>query len=342
MAKNDKIMPQEELSFLCGQLAMMRRAGIPLADGVGMLRENFQDAPGGRVLESMEEVLGRGGTFREAAERAGVFPAYMTGMVEVGERAGRLEQVLEGLAAHYRREARVRESIRAAVAYPLVLAGIMAVVMGILLVGVLPVFSRAFASLGVQVSQGGMAAGWVVLAGTGVVLAAAAVFLLLLRTGARSRALALFYRLFPSARRAAGCLSASRFASVISLMLLSGCDARQAVELASGLMEDPDAREKARACLARMDAGDSFAEAVASSGMFQEMHSRMIAVGARSGALDSVMGGMAEIYQEQADDGLDRTVSRVEPVLVGLMCLLTGGVLLSVMLPLLDILSSIL
>ena len=150
MAKNDKIMPQEELSFLCGQLAMMLRAGIPLADGVGMLRENFQDAPGGRVLESMEEVLGRGGTFREAAERAGVFPAYMTGMVEVGERAGRLEQVLEGLSTHYRREARVRESIRAAVAYPLVLAGIMAVVMGILLVGVLPVFSRAFASLGVQ------------------------------------------------------------------------------------------------------------------------------------------------------------------------------------------------
>lgn len=342
MAKGDKMMSQDELSFLCGQLAMMLRAGIPLADGVDMLRENFQDAPGGRVLERMEEVLARGGSFREAAERAGVFPPYMTGMVEVGEKAGRLEQVLEGLAAHYRREARVRESIRAAVAYPLVLAGIMVVVMGILLVGVLPVFSRAFASLGVQVSRGGMAAGWVVLAGTGVLLAAAVVFLLLLRTGARTRALGLFYRLFPSARRAAGCLSAARFASVVSLMLLSGCDARQAAEMASGLMEDPAAREKAEACLAQMDAGASFPQAVAGSGLFQDMHSRMIAVGARSGALDSVMSGMAEIYQEQADDSLGRTVARVEPVLVGFMCLLTGGVLLSVMLPLLDILSTIL
>lgn len=91
-----------------------------------------------------------------------------------------------------------------------------------------------------------------------------------------------------------------------------------------------------------MDAGASFPQAVAGSGLFQDMHSRMIAVGARSGALDSVMSGMAEIYQEQADDSLGRTVARVEPVLVGFMCLLTGGVLLSVMLPLLDILSTIL
>lgn len=128
----------------------------------------------------------------------------MTGMVEVGERAGRLEQVLEGLSTHYRREARVRESIRAAVAYPLVLAGIMAVVMGILLVGVLPVFSRAFGQPG---RPGVPRAAW---RPDGWCWRVPGWFWRPRRCSScycepePGPGLALFYRLFPSARRAAG------------------------------------------------------------------------------------------------------------------------------------------
>ena len=345
MAKKEKLMSSEEIAFLCEQLAMLLKAGIPLEDGLDALQASFRDTPAGQILGRMRDTMAAGETFHTAIVQAGVFPAYMTGLTAVGERAGRLEQVLTGLAVYYRRQDRLRTSIRGAVVYPLVLSAIMAVVVGILLIGVLPVFSRVFASLGAWSAAGaagaGMAVGKAVLIVVAAVLAAAFAVLILLQTKAREPVLEFLCRIIPPMGRAGACLSASRFASVVSLMLLSGCNAEEAAAMAPSVMTDKAARARAEECLAHMRAGTPFAEAVTQTGFFEPLHNRMIAVGAAAGQLDTVMEKLASLYEDLADDSIGRAVALIEPTMGAVLCVLVGGILLSVMLPLLDVLSTI-
>ena len=107
-------------------------------------------------------------------------------MVEIGERSGRLDEVLDALCAYYEREESVSEGIRSAVAYPLVMIVMMALVVGVLVIKVLPVFSEVFVELGGgassfagQVMRLGAASGRIAIALTAVVLLLLAAYLLM-------------------------------------------------------------------------------------------------------------------------------------------------------------------
>ena len=89
------------------------------------------------------------GSLYEAVKTAGIFPAYLVGMVGIGERAGKLDDVLGELSEYYRREADMHASIKNAVLYPAVLVLMLAAVVTVLVVSVLPVFTRVFAGLGI-------------------------------------------------------------------------------------------------------------------------------------------------------------------------------------------------
>ena len=84
----------------------------------------------------------------------------------------------------------------------------------------------------------------------------------------------------------------------------------------------------------------TFSEALSKSGLFADFHNRMLKVGAASGHEPQVMGKIAEIYEEQVEDGLDHLISIVEPTLVALLSIVIGAILLSVMLPMAGVLGS--
>lgn len=340
--KKTKTLPSEEIGLFCDQVAMVLKAGIPLHDALETLCESYAGTPYGPCFAQVYERLLATGTLYDAVGDEGMFPAYMRGMVRIGEMTGRLEDVMEALSVYYAREARVRESIRSAVSYPTVLILLMGVVIAVLLVSVMPVFSRVYASLGAELggsgASTGLALGRVVLGVIAVVLLALLGLFFALRTSYRENVLRLLKRCIPSVRRVDDAIFASRFASVISTMLLSGCDLDQAVEMSMQVVS-PDRLPAIRACAQAMAEGRPFPEAVHTAGIFQPIHEKMIAVGQQSGRLDTVMRRLSALYEQEADTAMQTLVSAIEPTLVALLCVAIGGILLSVMLPLLSILS---
>jgi type IV pilus assembly protein PilC len=89
-----------------------------------------------------------------------------------------------------------------------------------------------------------------------------------------------------------------------------------------------------------MKKDQTFSDALAKSGLFADFHNRMLKVGAASGHEPQVMEKIAEIYEQQVEDGLDHLISIVEPTLVALLSIVIGAILLSVMLPMAGVLSS--
>ena len=114
------------------------------------------------------------------------------------------------------------------------------------------------------------------------------------------------------------------------------------MELAAGLMEDvPPAKARCLDCRARLDQGEPLSRAMKDSGLLPAGPCRLLELGQRSGTADSTMEKIAGDLAEESEAALENAVSRVEPALVLLCSLLVGLILLSVMLPLMHIMSAI-
>lgn len=345
--KKNKCLPAAEVSLFCQQTAMILRAGIPLYDGIEVLYQNYKETPYSRSFQTIYEGVRDGGSLYEGVKAAEFFPEYMVHMIQVGETAGELDRVLEDLGDYYDRESRMQLSIRSAVIYPLVLVVLMTAVIAVLVLRVLPVFKEVFLSLGAglvgteaAILSGGMILGHMILAAAGVFTALVLIMYLIWRTGGKERLLSIG-QMLPSVRRILDKQTAQRFADVIAMVLASGYHLEHALELIPPLLPDKRNMKKAEKCRALMEQNGDFAAAVEQAGIFEPLHQKMIRVGIETGQTDQVMKRMSGLYGMEAEEEIHRLVSWIEPALVAVLTLMIGGILLSVMLPLVSIMMSI-
>jgi type IV pilus assembly protein PilC len=113
------------------------------------------------------------------------------------------------------------------------------------------------------------------------------------------------------------------------------------MELVLELNEDPYFAKKLELCKASVSEGMDLSKALISSGIFSGLYARMASIGNKSGTLDQVMSQIAENYQDEADTKINQMLSVIEPTLVIVLSLLVGVILLSVMFPLIGIMSSL-
>lgn len=348
MAKQPRTasLSADALSVFCYQLSLMMHAGIGSEEGVEVLAEDAADPGSKALLGSLHAALLDGAPLSEALRASGAFPGYMVRMVEIGQAAGRLDQVLSALAAYYRRESETASAIRRAVLYPAVMAVLVAAVFLVLMTRVLPVFQQVFEQLGLTLSPAARAlmaagtAGQYVGGALVVLLAVGAVILLVLsrRQGAGARPMEA--RLLGRGR-AAQAVDRSRFSSAMALMLSSGLPLDEAMERTVRLLEGSALSPALADCQARMEQGEDFHRAVTGCGLLDGLQAGLLGAGFRSGVPEQAMEELASRCQEEADERLSALLSRLEFALVLLLCVAVGLVLLSVMLPLLGVLTAI-
>ena len=337
-----------ELSNFCGQVALILEAGLPLYDGMETLAGADSGSAHADVYSAASKGVTETGSLYDAIKEDGRWPKYLVEMVGIGERAGELDKVMRSLEAYYAREDRIRSSVSSAVTYPLVLGVMLIVIVLILLWKVLPVFRRVLNSMGVGLTESGsllmqlgVSVGWIILALVALVVILVVVGVVLLRTKHREQVMALAQRLMPSLQKLNRKLSASRVASVLSMMLSSGFPTDEALEMTSNVLADRDAAKQVQDIRKSLEGGSTFAEAVTKTNLFEDLHNRMITMGSATGQEDQVLGKLASLYEEQVEDGITRLVAIIAPTLVALLSVVIGAVLLSVMLPMAGILTSL-
>lgn len=338
------VLSADALSAFCYQLALMIRSGISSEESIGLLAEDAPSPETKALLAELHRVLIDGSSLSCALAQANRFPAYLLRMVEIGERTGRLEQVLSALSHYYQREAATQQSLRRAIAYPAVMAALIAAVFLLLVSRVLPIFQQVFAQLGVTpspVARGllsiGSASKYIAggLALLLVLCALAALYLFRFPSGQ-----VLLSRILSHSAPVRG-IDRSRFASAMALMLSSGLALDEAILRVCTLLEHSALSPALAQCRAQMEAGTPFPKAVEECGLFSGIQSGLLSAGFRAGASEQAMEELARRCQEDAQALLERRLGQFEYALVALLCLSVGLVLLSVMLPLLGVLSTI-
>lgn len=338
----------EELCGFCTQIVTLLEAGLPLYEGVRSMAETGADTPYRALYRSVSEGLTETGSLYEAMKRDAVWPKYLVEMTGIGERSGRLEQVMRGLARQYERESRVREAIRSAIAYPATLGVMLVLVVFAVIALVVPVFKRVLTGMGMGLNASatrligiGSALGWVVLACAVALFAGAVVVAVLMKTPKRASTIEFLTGLSKNLRTAHKKLSASRELSVLSMTLSGGFAPEEAIEMAGSVLEDRQAADALNGVAEKLRGGAPFAETLALSGQLEDIHARMLRTAAATGRETDMLEKIASIYEEDAEEAIHTFVAVIEPMLVITLSLVIGGILLSVMLPMAGLLAGL-
>ncbi|HOQ75978.1 MAG TPA: type II secretion system F family protein [Thermoclostridium sp.] len=337
-----------DLSILCHQFSLVLKSGIHPVEGIPLVLEDTVNPRLRKALESIRDEVVFGSPMHSAFEASKAFPAYMTALVKVGEKTGMLEPVFEGLSRFYENMANTRRRIRSAVSYPLILAVFMLGVIAPISLKVIPLFVEILTSLGGTVPA--QASVFIAL-GNGLkdgFVIAATVLAILIVVGWLVKRLGIFRSFidrFKVVNPFTGAIYrkiiTSRFSGAMSLTLKSGMTLTEGFSLVSGVLDNSYVSRKIKEAVSAVSKGKSFWEALKDTGLFPGLFVRLVRTGEKTGSLDAMMDKVSHTWQEEADASLDRVINSIEPVCVTVLSLVLAGVLLSVILPLISIMSSI-
>lgn len=350
MSKNAQKKPLSnvELSSFCDQVAMILQSGISAIEGITIMSEDAGSEDEKAILAEISENLLATGNLYQALESTGLFPDYMLHMVDIGEQTGKLDEVMHSLSEHYDREDNISRSIKNAITYPCIMVGMMIVVILVLIIKVMPIFNQVFEQLGTQMSGfslglmnlGNVINNYSIVFIAILVLIIGAILYVTKTTGGKKLLMNIGYKLKFSRSIYEG-MAACRFASGMALTLSSGLNPDHSMDLVTELTDDPVFHKKLDQCKAEMAEGKDMTDALFSTHIFSGMYARMASIGYKTGALDQVMAKIAGQYEEDIDTRLSNVLAVLEPTLVIVLSLIVGVILLSVMLPLMGIMSSL-
>lgn len=337
-----RAMGSEALAQLTRQLATLLRGGLPLDAALNALAA--QRARYSEVLVGVRARVQEGYSFAEAlgASRR-TFPELLVATVGAGERIGRLEEVLERLAEHFEKRQALRQQVRAALAYPMVLTVFSLAIVSLMLVYVVPQVTPVFVDSGVElpvltrvlisVSDFARAWGWLAL------LAAAAGCGLLARAlripAARLRLHRLILRapLFGALSRE---LNSARLMQSLSTLTDAGVSVWESLRVAARMLTNLPMRQAAMDAAREVSEGKPAAEALERSGLFPPLCIQLIASGEASGELHQLLGRAAETQERDLSARINTLTSLLQPVLI----MLVGGfvllIVLSILMPIFE------
>ncbi len=341
-----KKLSHDETAYICEQLSLIINAGIPLSEGAEMIAQSAGDNTVTNVAKALQSQINDGKTLFEAMESSGAFPQYAVNMVRIGTLSGRLDDVLKGLASYYEDLADRLRNMRSAILHPFILIAMMTAVMIVLIVQVIPMFSEIFgqfdSSIGTVVKASvdyAYSTGTVILIILVSVLAVSAVIALLSKIPKVRNGLSAFAAKFILTRKAASYFSQAKFASAMSMMVSSGIEASEALDNAMLLITDKSMLSRMEKCRNQVIEGEPFADALNDAKLLPPIYSRSLKMAYKSGAFDDAWKKISDKCTDEANATSENLVSFIEPVLIAVMAVMIGAILLTVMLPMMDIMS---
>jgi type IV pilus assembly protein PilC len=340
-------MTPGELSVFFSNLKLIYRSGISLDDGLEILQSNTDDDELKAQIMRLREAATGGAPLHLALKTMGGVPEYALALTAIAVETGRMDATMESLEVFYEKRDALNQSIRSALVYPLSMMCMVFLVVMVLLTQAMPVFEQVFAQLGFTMTG---LAGFLLNLGEAFsrytmwicgVLLVLVVFGLLMKLtpGGRRMSKNLFDN-SPLTRRLSKELSVQRFSLAMSTMLSCGIDWNMALEMAKPLMANNKTAENVGAIHDEMLKGTSFQAALEKSGLFPGSAMTLLSMGIQTGTDADAFKMIGESIASGTEQRMERLVSAIEPTMVCIMCILVGMVLMSVMLPILGVLTN--
>ncbi len=337
------------LSIFCRKLHTMMYSGLPIVTALDILREQTTHKQFKKVIQVVYENIQKGMTLSEAMmHHTDVFPITMIFLIEAGEASGTIDSILDRLAIDFDKEHKIKNQIKAAMVYPIILIVAVITLLIFMLVFILPNFIDMFESSGVELpgitlmviglseSVTGHWYYYVTVILTGFVL------IKVLRTAPKFKRLTDEYKLqMPIFKKLFTLIITTRFTRTLSTMLFSGVPLLQSLENCSRAIGNVYVSEKITYVVNEVRRGSSLAQPIKEIHIFPRMVDSMINIGEESGALDDILIRTTEYFEEELEITIKKMVQLFEPVMIVFMAGIVGIAVISMVMPLLTLPSTI-
>jgi type IV pilus assembly protein PilC len=342
-------VPSKNIAVFTRQFSVMIDAGLPLVQCLDILGNQEEHKYFAQVILATRSDVESGMSLADAMKRhPKVFDALFCNMIAAGEAGGILDTILKRLATYIEKAVKLKAQVKSAMIYPVAVIVIAAVVIGVILWKVIPTFAALFAGLGAELPLP-----------TRVVIALSnnlvRFFPFLVVVGvAGAWGFKTYYATEKGRRVVDGALlklpifgiifrkiAVARFCRTLSTLMASGVPILDGLDITaktSGNAIIEDAIQTTRKSIER---GETIAAPLKETNVFPGMVCQMISVGEATGALDTMLGKIADFYEEEVDVAVEGLLTLMEPLMIAFLGGAVGGIVIAMYMPIFDLISKL-
>ncbi|SMF94980.1 type IV pilus assembly protein PilC [Methylomagnum ishizawai] len=345
-----KAITTKDIAIFSRQLATMLSAGVPLVQAFEIVGRGHENPSMQELILAIKADVEGGSTLAEALGKHPLyFDELFCNLVHAGEQAGVLETLLHKIAEYKEKTESIKAKIKKALTYPAAVLVIAMIVSAILLIFVVPQFEALFKGFGadlpaftkmvVSMSQF-LQAYWYIVLGT--VMGVGWVFInLKKRSKAFNHGLDRLILQIPAIGVIIHKAAIARFARTLSTMSAAGVPLVEALQSVSGATGNIVYSLAVLKMRDDVSTGTQLQMSMRQADLFPNMVIQMVAIGEESGSLDSMLGKVADFYEEEVDNAVDSLSSLLEPMIMAILGVIVGGLVIAMYLPIFKLGSAI-
>ncbi len=344
-----KKVKAKDIAIFCKQMHTMLFAGMPLLSALEVLENQAENKTLRATVKDMSMQVQKGEVLSTTMKRhPKVFPPLLTGMVESGELTGNLDNVLERMSTHYTKENRINSKIKGAMVYPAILSILAVSVVIFMLAVIMPTFVGMFEGSGVPLPaptrflmgiSDALRSYWYIF----IAVIAGIIFLIrrITKTVEGKRFFDKLKLSMPLIKGPIAQIATSRFTRTLSTLLASGIPIIQALESSSRVTNNRVVIDGIDQVTEDIKKGASLSVLLKKVGVFPPMMISMVGIGEESGSLEGMLERAADFYDEELEAAIQKLVSMIEPLMIVVMGVVIGFIVISMMLPMFDMLQTV-
>ncbi|MBW3635380.1 MAG: type II secretion system F family protein [Armatimonadetes bacterium] len=346
-----KKVKMQQISIFCRQFATMINAGVSLVRCLSVLEKQTQNTKLKEIIRDVQNRVEAGETLSRAMSHHPVAFSNLTlGLVRAGEVGGVLDETLDRLAQFMESDIRMRQKIKAAMTYP-VLVGVVAILIVTFLVTfIVPKFMEIFADFKIEMpaitlalisASNFMTNPKSIIPTLVVIVGFTVAFKKWKRTKWGKRIYDRYKMKVPVFGKLSHNIAVERFCRTLSTLLTSGVPILQALETVSAAIDNETFTDVIMNARARIREGDPIGDPLEKSKLFPAMVVQMIAIGEETGALDQMLGKVADFYAVEVETQLEQLAATIEPLMIVGLGLMVGFIVIAMFMPMIALINGL-
>ena len=342
-------VPSKDLAIFVRQFSVMIDAGLPLVQCLEILGSQQENKNFAKILQQTRMDVEGGASLADAMRKhPKAFDDLFTNMIAAGEAGGILDTILKRLATYIEKAVKLKAQVKGAMVYPVAVLGIAGIVIAVILWKVIPTFASMFAGLGAELPLPTRfviaMSNWfvrllpfiIVFIVVGVVL-----FRRYYATYGGRRTIDGIVLKLPILGDIMRKIAVARFCRTLSTLMSSGVPILDGLEITARTSGNAIIEDAILMVRKGVESGLTVAQPLKESKVFPPMVVQMIGVGEQTGALDAMLSKIADFYEEEVDQAVANLLTLMEPVMILFLGVTVGGIVISMYLPLFDLISKL-
>ena len=334
----------KDMAVFCRQFVSILRAGVSVASVLAMLGQQTSNKKLRAAIREMQADVEKGEALASSMRRhPKIFPAILVNMVSAGEASGNLEESFRQMELYFERSKRAKGKVTSAMIYPCVLIVVMIVVLIVMMTKIIPNFLKTFEDMDAElpkITLGVMAVcewfkswWWVPLL---VLVALIVGGVLFHRTDKGKHFFGWLARKTPVVGNLTVKTACATFCRTMEVLIGSGLTLTDSMDLAASNMGNIYYLEAIRDARGMVAEGTPLRESLVRTGIFPAMVSNLVGVGEETGDLQSMMGKVADYYDEEVDEATKKLLNLMEPAIIIFMAVFVVIIVLAIYLPMIN------